>query len=119
MNETTENFFKVYDNWKPVDPPEVVFRLVYDEKTSKALDLTIHETDLTHIIITRNEANQYPHLDPRAYVVDGKLEWKIKKINTNEQPNTLLVSASDNGDIVTDYNMLIIDNNGNQRWTHE
>lgn len=119
MNETTDNFFKVYDNWKPVDPPGVVFRLIYDEKTGKVIDLTSEETDRAHILITRKQADLYPHLDPRAYVIEGKLEWKIKKLNITEQPNKLSVTADSNGQIITDYNMLIIDNNGNQRWTYE
>jgi len=119
MNKTTNNFFDVYDNWKPSDPAEVVFRLIYSKKTGKALDVTIQDTDKLHIVISRKEADRYPHLDPRAYVIDGKLEWKIKKLNITEQPNKLSIIEDVNGKIITDYNMLIIDNNGNQRWTYE
>ena len=120
MNKTTENFFKVYNNWDPtIPPPPVIFRLIYDQKTGKATALTSQETEQIHIVITREQANRYPHQDPRAYVVDGKLEWKTKKLNITEQPNKLAVNEHADVAIITDYNMLIIDNNGNQRWTYE
>lgn len=119
MNETTDNFFEIYDHWEPSNPPMVIFRLIYDEKTGKAIDLVVNETDKMHIVITREQADLYPHLDPRAYVVNGKLQWKIKKLNINEQPNQLLVKEDSAGQTITDYNMLIINNNGNQRWTYE
>lgn len=117
MNKTTENLLQALKNYVPPETKPVVWKLIYDPETGKTVNLTTEETDLPHIIITREEADTYPHQDPRVSVVDGKLVRAVKRLHLQEIPNKLQVVADVNGDIVTDdYNMLIINNNGTNKW---
>ena len=120
MNKTTENFFQALKDYVPPEPKKIEFKLTYDKETLRPIGLTIDDTDLPYIILSLDEANTQPHLDPRVEIVDGKLVRHIKKINTDKQPNTKKVFPNYNGNIVTDeFNMLIINSKGSNRWNYE
>ena len=117
MNKTTENLWQALENYKPPETKPVIWKLVYDPDTGKPLNVITEETDQPYIEITRKEADTYPHQDPRVTVVDGKIVRAVKKLQLQEIPNRLQVVLNDNGDIVTDdYNMLIINNRGKNKW---
>ena len=119
MNKTTENLLQALKNYVPPETKPVIWKLIYDPETGKTVNLTTEETDLPHIIITREEADTYPHQDPRVSVIDGKMVRKIKKLQFHEIPYRLQLFPDNNGNIVTDdYNMLIINNNGTNRWRY-
>ena len=120
MNETTQNLWKALEQYQaPVAQP-VVHRLIYDPESGKALTITVNETDQPCIIISREEADRYPHQDPRVRVVDGKIVRQVKKMQPVDVPNFLKVFASDRGTITTDdYSMLIIDDSGKNRWCYD
>jgi len=120
MNKTTENLWKALENYNPPDVKKVSWKLIYDTKTGKPLSVTTDETDQPYIEISRTEADTYPHQDPRVSIVDGKLVRRVKKLKSYERPNRLQVFPSANGNIASDpYNMLIINNSGNNRWTYD
>jgi hypothetical protein len=120
MNKTTENLWRALENYVPPDTPSVIYRLIYDLDTGKPLNVITSETDLQHIVITKEEADTYPHQDPRVRVVNNKIVKHIKKLQSQEIPNTLKVFIDVKGHIATDdYNMLIINNSGNNRWNYD
>jgi hypothetical protein len=120
MNETTENLWRALENYTPPETKPTVWKLVYDLATGKPLNVTIEETDQPYIEITRDEANTYPHQDPRVSIVDGKIVRTVKKLQSQEIPNILQIVSNKDGDIATDsYNMLIINNSGKNRWKYD
>lgn len=120
MNKTTENFLKALQEYQPPEIKKVVWKLAYNPETGKPLFVTTEETDNAYIEITRNEAETYPHQDPRVTVVDGKIHRTVKKVSPDETPNNLKVFPDKKGNIATDdYNMLIINNEGSNRWKYE
>jgi hypothetical protein len=120
MNKTTENLWKALKNYPQVEHKKVSWKLIYDPKSGKPLSVTTQETTQTYIEIDKEEANRYPHQDPRVSIVDGKIVRKIKKLNLQETPNKLYVFPDDKGNIATDaYNMLLINNSGNNRWKYD
>lgn len=119
MNKTTKNYLKALANYTPPECKPTIWRLVYDPESGKAIDLIVTETDLPNIVVSRNEADTYPHLDPRVRVVNGKITRLIKKMPEGEISNNKCVKLAPNGNIATDdYNMLIINKLGNKRWTY-
>lgn len=120
MNKTTENFLKAIKEYKEPETKKVIWKLAYDVKTCRPLFVTTEDTDAAYIEITREEADTYPHQDPRVTIVDGKIHRAIKRISNEEIPNTLKVFLDKNGNIATDdYSMLIINSKGTNRWKYE
>lgn len=125
MNKTTENLWQALREYSPPETKPVIFRLFYNVKTGKPVELTTenketNSVDIDWIEISRAEANTYPHQDPRVSVVDGKIHRAIKKITALDEPNRLRVKQNSNGNIATDdYNMLIINRAGKNRWKYE
>lgn len=120
MNKTTENFLKALRDYRPPEIKKIVWKLAYNTNNGKPLFVTTEDTDVAYIEITRDEAETYPHQDPRVTVVDGKIHRAIKKISADEIPNKLAVVSDRNGNIATDdYNMLIITNKGSNRWKYD
>lgn len=120
MNKTTENLINALKNYTPIETVAVVYRLTYDEKTGKPIAVTTEPTDHPYIKISREEADTQPHLDPRVRVENGKLVRHVKRLTSTEEPNRLSVKLDPAGNIATDdYNMLIINSTGNNRWQYE
>lgn len=120
MNETTKNLWRALENYTPPETKPLVWRLVYDPVTGKPLNVITDETNRPYIEITRAEADTYPHQDPRVSVVDGKIVRNIKRLQSQEIPYRLQIVSDENGDVATDdYNMLIINSNGKNRWRYE
>ena len=120
MNKTTENLITALENYTPPETLLTTYRLIYDSVTGKPIAVTTDITDKPNIEISCEEASAQPHLDPRLKVENGKLVKTTKRLATTEEPNRLTVMPSNNGDIVTDdYSMLIINNNGINRWNYE
>lgn len=120
MNETTENLWQALKNYTPPETKPVIWKLIYDTNTGKPLNLVTGDTDQPYIEITREEADTYPHQDPRVSVIDGKIVRTIKKTQLKEIPNRLQVVLDNNGDIATDnYNMLLINSSGKNRWRYD
>jgi hypothetical protein len=120
MNKTTENLWKALENYIPPVNKTLVWKLIYDPETGKPISVTTDETDQPYIEISRNEADTYPHQDPRVSVVDGKIVRRVKKLSLQEIPNRLQVFPNDKGNIATDtYNMLLLNSSGNNRWKYD
>jgi hypothetical protein len=120
MNETTENFLTAIKNYTPPQVNAVVYKLVYNADTGKPVCVTIEDTDRPWVAISREFADTKPQLDPRVIIVDGKVVIQTKKIKAVEEPGRLLVIKDCNGNIATDdYSMLIINSDGNNRWSYE
>jgi len=118
MNETTANLWRALEEYIPPVTEKIVWKLVYDPDTGIPLSVLTTDTDQPYIEITRQEADTYPHQDPRVSVVDGKIVRRTKSISTSEIPNGLQVFLAENGNIATDsYNMLLINSTGNNRWS--
>jgi hypothetical protein len=119
MNETTTNFLLALREYIPPTIVPVVYRLVYNPKTGIPIVVTTEPTTDSYIEISRDEADQMPHLDPRVRVEHGKLVRHIKQIISTEIIHTLAVTKDPTGHIVTDdYNMLIINKQGTNRWNY-
>jgi hypothetical protein len=120
MNKTTENLEQALRNYTAPNTEQTVYRLTYNKDTGKPIAVTTEPTDQPYIEISRELANTQPQLDPRYKVIDGALIKQVKKIVASEEPNTLAVKLSESGNIATDdYNMLIIDKAGKNRWSYE
>ena len=120
MNKTTENLVQAFKNYTAPKTVQTVYRLTYNKDTGKPIAVITEPTDHPYVEISRELADTQPQLDPRYKVVDGVLVKQVKKIVASEEPNTLTVKLSDSGNIATDdYNMLIINKAGKNRWSHE
>lgn len=120
MNKTTENLIKALQEYVAPTPEKIIRKLVYNAQTGKPINVTIGETSLPYIVITKEEEDTYPHQDPRVTVVDGKIHRAVKKVTNEQTPMSIRVVASVNGNIATDdYNMLIINSTGKNRWNHD
>ena len=120
MNETTANLWRALEEYTPPVTEKIVWKLVYDPESGKPIEVTTGKTELSYIEISRQEADTYPHQDPRVSVVDGKIVRRTKSISTSEIPNRLQVFLAENGNIATDsYNMLLINSTGNNRWKYD
>lgn len=119
MNKTTENLISALKEYKPPKTVTVIYRLVYDVDTGKPICITTEPTDQPYIEISQEDASAQPHLDPRVRVENNKIIRQVKSLIHKEEPNKLRVKQDSSGNIVTDdYNMLIINNNGNNRWRY-
>lgn len=117
MNKTTKNFLKALENYNPPETVAVVWKLCYDKETGVILDLTTEETVLAYIEISRLEADQNPHLNPYARVVDGELIYlEHRKIITDHIHNLKVHKHKDGKIVSDDYNMLLLNNQGKNRW---
>lgn len=117
MNKTTENFLAAINHYQEPAVDAVVYKLVYNIDNGKPLYVTTDEVDLPWVEISREFADTQPQLDPRVTVRDGTVVVEIKKIKPTEEPGKLLVVGNPLGNIATDeYNMLIINNSGPNRW---
>lgn len=120
MNNTTENLIQALTEYIPPANVEVTYRLIYNSDTGEPISVTTEFTDKPYIEISQEEASAQPQLDPRVRVENGQLIRHIKKLTAVEEPNRLTVISKDTGNISTDeYSMLIINNNGKNRWTYE
>jgi len=120
MNKTTENLISVLKSYNPPETVTVIYRLVYDVETGKPVAVTTDPTDQPHINISQEEASAQPQLDPRVRVENGKLVRHLKRLESIDRPNVLKLISSSDGNIVTDdYNMLIINSKGNNRWRYD
>lgn len=125
MNETTENFLKALQQYKTPEAKPVVWKLYYNIKTGIPVDLTtddleISDNDIVYIVVSREIADTYPHLNPRTRIVDGKITRIQKTVSPEHVPYKIRVVPEPQGNIVTDdYNMLIINKAGKNRWAHE
>jgi hypothetical protein len=120
MNKTTENFLTAIKNYTPPQVEQTVYKLVYNIDTGKPICVTTDNTDLPWVEISREFADSQPQLDPRVTVVENKIVIQTKKIKEIEEPGRLLVVKDCNGNIATDdYSMLIINSEGNNRWSYE
>lgn len=126
MNKTTENLWKALAEYKPPKTEPVIWKLVYNVIDGKPIDLTTenftnNKQDISYIEISREQADQHPHLNPRARVVDKKITYlEISKSKKVEQAKKITVIPDENGNIVTDdYSMLLINSEGNHRWSHD
>ena len=119
MNKTTENLVSALKEYVPPETVKVTYRLIYNIETGKPISVTTELTDQPYIEISQEEASNQPQLDPRIRIENGKLVRHIKRLNESEKPNCLGVALDNTGNIVTDdYNMLIINNNGTNRWKY-
>ena len=75
MNETTENFLKVWENLEPWTPPVVFWRLYYDE-AGHPLFYTMEDKPGNYIDVT---PEQFQRASMRVRVRDGRLV----ELNTN------------------------------------
>ena len=120
MNETTANLWKALKEYTPPVTKKITWKLVYDAESGKPIEVITDNTDLPYIEISQQEAETYPHQDPRVSVVDGKIVRRVKSLSTSEIPNKLQVFPAENGNIATDsYNMLLINSTGNNRWKYD
>lgn len=120
MNKTTENLIQALKKYKPPETATVTYRLVYDVETGKPITVTTEPTDHAYIEISRQEADTQPQFDPRVRVENGQLIRHVKRLVLTEQPNKLTVLLDSDGDIATDdYNMLIINSSGTNRWRYD
>ncbi len=75
MNETTENFWKIFSNLEPWAPPKVFWRLYHDD-AGFPLFYTMEDKPGNYIDVT---PEQYQRSNMRVRVKDGKL----LELNTN------------------------------------
>jgi hypothetical protein len=84
MNETTENFWQVFNNLEPWQPPEVFWRLYYDP-AGNPLFYTQEDRPGDYIDVT---PEQYQRASMRVKVVNSKLielaTNRIKKLTQTE-----------------------------------
>lgn len=117
MNKTTENLLTAISNYSEPVAATVVYKLVYDSNTGKPLSVTTDNVDLPWVEISREFADTQPQLDPRVTVKDGKVVIRTKPLVTVDEPGKILVVKQPTGNIATDdYNMLIINTLGTNRW---
>lgn len=117
MNKTTENLLAAISNYSEPVVATVVYKLVYDRTSGKPQSVTTDNVDLPWVEISREFADTQPQLDPRVTVKDGKVVIQTKPIVTVDEPGKILVVKEPNGNIATDdYNMLIINTLGTNRW---
>lgn len=120
MNETTANLWKALKEYNPPVTKKLVWKLVYDADSGKPIEVVTSDTDLPYIEISKQEADTYPHQDPRVSVIDGKLVRRVKSLTVGDIPNRLTVVKSNDGNIATDgYNMLLINSTGTNRWKYD
>lgn len=126
MNKTTENFLEALRNYTPPKTIPVVWKLVYNKTTGIPIKTTTEpldqlEDDVSYIEITRKIADQHPHLNPRIRVKNNEIiELSPRETIKTDEPKRITVYSSDNGNIITDdYSMLIINHNGNNKWSHQ
>ena len=84
MNETTQNFLDVFANLEPWQPPEVFWRLYYDE-AGHPLFYTQQDMPGEYINVT---PEQYQRASMQVKVVNGKLvelnTARIKKLTQSD-----------------------------------
>lgn len=119
-NNTTENFFKALEQYKTPIPEPVIWRLCYDKETGVIFDLTTEKVDCDYIEISRSDADLYPHRDPYARVIDRELIYLERKKPLTDHIHKLKLKKHSNGNIVTDeFNMLLLNKAGKNRWRYE
>lgn len=69
MNETTQNFWEVFNNLEPWTPPVILWRLYYDD-AGMPLFYTQEDNPGNYINVT---PEQYQRASMQVKVVDGKL----------------------------------------------
>lgn len=117
MNKTTENLLAAISNYSEPVVATVVYKLVYDRTSGKPLSVTTDDVNLPWVEISREFADTQPQLDPRVTVKDGKVVIQTKPLVIVDEPGKILVVNEPNGNIATDdYNMLIINTLGTNRW---
>lgn len=79
MNETTENFFKVWSELEPWQPPAVFWRLYHDDQ-GRPLFYSQEDTPGNYIDVT---PEQYQRASMQVRVRNGQLE-EIKKVAVNK-----------------------------------
>lgn len=73
LNETTKNFLKALEEYKPADPVPVVIKLTYDPNTNIVDGLAFEDTDKPWVEITKEQFDSGIHYK-KLKVVNGKLE---------------------------------------------
>lgn len=84
MNETTENFWKVWNNLEPWQPPQVFWRLYYDEQGAP-LFYSMEDRPGNYIDVT---PEQYSRASMQVRVVNGKLQQLSTKRTKKLMPST-------------------------------
>lgn len=84
MNETTENFWKVWNNLEPWQPPQVFWRLYYDEQGAP-LFYSMEDRPGNYIDVT---PEQYSLASMQVRVVNGKLQQLSTKRSKKLMPST-------------------------------
>jgi len=84
MNETTENFWQVWNNLEPWQPPEVFWRLYYDEQGSPMF-YSMEDLPGNYIDVT---PEQYSLSSMQVRVVNGKLQQLSNKQTKKLMPSS-------------------------------
>lgn len=106
-NINLQNLLIAVQNYKWVYPKEIIRKLIYDPKTKLVTGFTVEETDLPHIVITKEQWADGDILDKKLMIVDGQIVEVPREVIKKVLP---LVKG--NRWFTTESNMLII---GNER----
>lgn len=107
MNETTENFWQVFNNLEPWQPPQVFWRLHYDD-TGNPLFYTQEDKPGNYINVT---PEQYRRASMNVRVRDGQLV----ELKTN-RTKKLMPSETGTPCYPTDVSIVVSDAEQHQRW---
>lgn len=107
MNETTQNFWEVFNNLEPWTPPVIFWRLYYDD-AGMPLFYTQEDNPGNYINVT---PEQYQRASMQVKVVDGKLielgTHLIKKLT----PTTTGTPCH-----LTDVSIVVSESNPHRHW---
>jgi len=107
MNETTENFWQVFNNLEPWQPPEVFWRLYYDE-AGHPLFYSQEDKPGNYINVT---PEQYQRASMHVKVKDSKL---IEL--TTKRTKKLMPSATGTPCYPTDVSIVVLETEQHQSW---
>lgn len=107
MNETTQNFLDVWKTLDPWEPPQVFFRLYYDDQ-GRPIEYSMEDKPGKYVDIT---AEQYQQQLRNVRVISGQLTV----IDTNKITQKLVPSST--GTPCDPRDVCIVNSKSNTKWS--